>query len=254
MYNGDLNSGVLEMCVSYLKDWWFNSMDALFNSFIEPTSLFRENTEQDPVSLDNGRTVKNVDTDSKTPAKITVEKLFEMTIPILQKIQDIEAQITYYQPSRRVVSVQHQKPTGFANIRVLRSLDELCMPVFRHSLNPEPSDLYGMTKEVSKMYPKLARKQILSILRKWFRKRRDENGQKVFAACLEVLVPLMNQGLSISHVREDMQAQGPIMRSIRSKSNLEIADEVQINNFVVKKIEAFLDRRIDKDGNYVKHQ
>lgn len=233
-------------------------MDALFNSFIEPTALLRENSEQDSFSLDNGlndcRTSKNVESDSKTSAKMTVEKLFEMTVPIIQRIQEIEAQIMYYQPPRRVTSVQHQKSTGFANIRVLRSLDELCMPVFRRSINPEPSDLHGMAKEVSKMYPKLARKQILSILRKWFRKHRDENGQKVFAVCLEVLVPLMNQGLSISQVKEDIQGQGPIMRSIRSKSNLEITDEVQINNFVVNKIEAFLDRRIDKDGNYIKHQ
>ena len=231
-------------------------MDALFNSLIEPQALLRENTEQDLFSIDNVPgigAVKHID--PTMPENMTVDKLFEMTIPIMERLQDIENQIMCYQPPRKASAVsQHQRSSGFANVRVLRSLDEVCMPVFCVSINTDPSDLNWMAKEASRMYPKLARKEIFSILRKWFRKHRDENGQKVFAACLEVLMPLMEQGLPVNHVREDIQMQGPLVKAIRSKSNLEICDETEANRFVVNKIEAFLNRRIDKNANNIKQQ
>lgn len=222
-------------------------MDALFNILIEPHALLRENSEHESLSTGNAPdNVPEQSIDPITPEDKSVEKLFEMTIPIMRRLEDIERIIMYCIPSRQTFSARHQRPSGFANIRVLRSLNELCMPVFRQKIFPDHSDLSQMAREVAKMYPKITRKQSFSVLRKWFRKHRDENGQKVFAACSEILVPLMDKGLTVDQVKEDIEAQGPLSKTIKSRSNLEISDEAQSNEFIFNKIQAFLNRRVDK--------
>lgn len=53
-------------------------------------------------------------------------------------------------------------------------LDRVCMPTFRECVEPIGSQLHVITSELETSFPNISRKCLLSLVRKWFRKRREE--------------------------------------------------------------------------------
>jgi hypothetical protein len=90
------------------------------------------------------------------------------------------------------------------------------------------------------------RKTLLSNVRKWFRKRRDDNGQKVFATCNEIIPEKLKEGIQIDNIRADIKTHGQIFESIKSLSALEITETDSLNAFLLEKIKSFLDRRVSR--------
>lgn len=93
-------------------------------------------------------------------------------------------------------------------------------------------------------FSNVSRRDIISVIRKWFRKKRDENGQKVFNACISIIQPLVNSGTSIEIVKESIANDEAFYQRLLAESNLDIAEPVSARNFLMQKVDAYISRRI----------
>lgn len=126
----------------------------------------------------------------------------------------------------------------------MRDLDSVCHQEFALQPNPSNVDLNRMASLIEPNYPHASRKEILSIIRKWFRKKRDEDGQKVFNACNLILQPLIQEGESVDDIKDRVQTDNGLRRRLLESANLCIADEVQAGAFLDQKVSAYFSRRV----------
>lgn len=126
----------------------------------------------------------------------------------------------------------------------MRDLDSVCHQEFARSPNPSNVDLNRLASIIEPNYPHASRKEILSIIRKWFRKKRDEDGQKVFNACNLILQPMILDGTSVEDIKEMLQTDDGLRRRLLDSANLCIADEEQAGIFLDQKVSAYFSRRV----------
>lgn len=73
--------------------------------------------------------------------------------------------------------------TSSSNREVTRShLDRYCMPVIEVSPNPNAASINRVAAELEEIYETLDRKAIVSQIRRWFRKRREEMSTRIVSA------------------------------------------------------------------------
>jgi hypothetical protein len=198
------------------------------------------------------------------PPAISIEDLYSMFVNINQHIEYIEQSlglIPGIQPEAQGHAQQQSPVTSmscesdeYAYRRqprgAPRTLDSLCMPLFVTSPSPTNSAL----AELAAMYVRGAaaeapdRKTAMSVIRKWFRKHRDENGQKIFTACQAVVLPLLQQGTLLADIEYDVHTKGMLFQEIRKMAEVEITDPAAKDEFLREKIESFLERRVSKKG------
>lgn len=127
----------------------------------------------------------------------------------------------------------------------MRDLDQVCNPEFAKEPSPTTSDLNRMYQALEGQFPTAGRRNILSAVRKWYRKKRDENGQKVFTSCLAVIQPLLNDGLSIEDIKARLEDPNDgLLQRMLNETNLDIKDSERAQDFLHKKIEAYFQRRV----------
>lgn len=126
----------------------------------------------------------------------------------------------------------------------LRDLDDLCLPLFTRKPNPSTVELNQLVRAIERNYPRVEKKKMLSVIRRWFRKRRDDNGQKVFAACISVLVPLIEQGLPVDGIQRSVRERDQLYSELAEQASIEITNAQAAHEFLLEKIKSFIDRRI----------
>lgn len=188
---------------------------------------------------------------------LSMEDLYALFVNINQHIEYIEQSLALIPGMQPNGSTQQQSPvTSMSSDEYAyrrprgssRTLDSLCMPLFVKCPSPNNTAL----AELASMYIASEgaetpdRKAAMSMIRKWFRKRRDENGQKVFAACQSVLMPMLESGTMLSDVEYDVHTKGPLFQEIRKMAEVEIMDPAAKDEFLREKIDSFLERRVSK--------
>ena len=75
------------------------------------------------------------------------------------------------------------QPTVSPRVELKRSqLDRYCLPVFEASPEPRPLALSQLVRRIEAQYPRVDGRALLSCIRRWFRKKREEVGLKVITA------------------------------------------------------------------------
>jgi hypothetical protein len=120
----------------------------------------------------------------------------------------------------------------------------VCHREFALHPNPANVDLNRMASQIEPNHPQASRKEILSVIRKWFRKKRDEDGQKVFNACNIILQPMIQEGATVEDIKERLQTDDALRRRLLECANLCIADEEQAGLFLDQKVNAYFSRRV----------
>lgn len=150
------------------------------------------------------------------------------------------------QPGQRGISVQTQgQQSGLQKLIKVRELDSYCQDLIKATFEPSIVELNQFCQRLNHAFPQYPMKVRVSSVRKWFRKKRDELGQHVFAACEEHLHRRFAEGATFEAVREELKAHGALYDSMMAASQLELfANESIRTAFLLLKVRAFYDRRI----------
>lgn len=128
----------------------------------------------------------------------------------------------------------------------LRDLDPHCRPAFARTFSPSKKELADMSRDVERSYPSLKRGYFVPAIRHWFRKRRDELGQRVFTACDSHLKGLFLAGTPLAAVCAELRRRQQLHRAVYEACGLDgvFEDDAVGTAFMLAKIEAYHDRRI----------
>lgn len=150
------------------------------------------------------------------------------------------------QSGQQAISVQtrgQQNPVQ--KLIKVRELDSCCQDFIKGTFEPSIVELNQFCQRLNHAFPQYPMKVRVSSVRKWLRKKRDELGRHVFAACEEQLHKRFAEGATFESVQEELKAHGGLYNSMMAASRLEIfANENTRAAFLLLKIRAFYDRRI----------
>lgn len=174
--------------------------------------------------------------------------------PIMNMLKEFSYRLAHLEHA--VYSAQQGQPNMFAAVQTpqtfrsepssirMRDLDRICYVEFALQPHPTNNDLSRMAQRIEGSFPGMGRRQIVSSIRKWYRKRRDENGQKVFSACIAILQPLIGSGLTVDELRLRLAHNPEFLQSMLDEAALEITNQELATQFMMEKIEAFFARRV----------
>lgn len=97
-------------------------------------------------------------------------------------------------------------------------------------------------------YPSAGMRNLLGAIRKWYRKKRDENGQKVFHACTDIIKPMIEAGRGMEEVMGMLQGDPAFRGSMMRAAGLDIENERNAYMFLESKVEAYFKRRVLQGG------
>lgn len=119
-------------------------------------------------------------------------------------------------------------------------LDRVCTSTLDHTYDPSKTQLTELAMVVERYVPNIDRRTIMSAIRKWFRKRREEMGARVFQYCRsELRVPTQEIAGFVRGLRQNRQ----LLDTIIVKASIEIKRKETAREFVVEKIESFFRRK-----------
>lgn len=104
-----------------------------------------------------------------------------------------------------------------------------------------------MASRLLPRYPSSGNRAILAAIRKWYRKKRDENGQKVFHACSDLIKPMIDSGMETAVIHRMLSEDKAFRESMLCAASLDIEDEDNASMFLQSKIEAYFKRRVSQD-------
>lgn len=104
-----------------------------------------------------------------------------------------------------------------------------------------------MVSRLLPRYPSAGNRAILAAIRKWYRKKRDENGQKVFHACTDFIKPMIDSGTETAEVNRRLEEDLAFRQAMLRAASLDIEDEDNAFLFLQTKVEAYFKRRVSQD-------
>lgn len=212
-------------------------------SIIEDTKdrIDKELEKSNEQVFNDGQAIVDAQVD---PNNINIDYLFQMQLDLNFRVAALESTVGLYFPSLPN-RIDTRSPEASNQLK-LRDLDFMCLPFFCVMPNPTSVQLNRLVSQLEATLSQFGRKTLLSNVRKWFRKRRDDNGQKVFAACNDIIPEKLKEGIQIDDIRADIKAHGQIFELIKSLSAIEITETDSLNAFLQEKIKSFLDRRVSR--------
>lgn len=192
-------------------------------------------------------------------ASITVSQLQDRVNKMTQRLMLIEQFV--YASYGQMVSQQYTpmmsaNPSSSSRSRAnsgsgepkMRELDEVCLEEF--ALNPYPVsvEINRMASKLLAHYQSTGLRPLGSAIRKWYRKKRDENGMKIFTACLTHIQPLVDSGMGVEAVWERLEGDPAIYERILEEARLDITEPRMALRFLKKKIKSYFIRRVLPPG------
>ncbi len=180
----------------------------------------------------------------------SVERLHSYIVQLNARLQYVENIVVNSFQSQAFINPMGTMGASFPQrtdeIRV-RDLDDMIEPHFLQTPAPTNIQLNNIVKDVEPRLMGYERKKISAAIRKWYRKRRDEEGQKVFAACVSHLQPLINTKEDADSVKIRIQNEDDdLYKLVFSASQLDMTNEKACHEFFEQKVDAFFNRRIYK--------
>lgn len=123
-------------------------------------------------------------------------------------------------------------------------LDRVCQPLLERCYDPDKTQLLDLVDELEKgHFYHIDRRTLMSAVRRWFRKRREEMGARVFMLCRsgELLnVPSDKIREFLRGLKDDYE----LLDRFRSRAGIEVKDLAQARGFVYEKIDSFFRRKM----------
>ena len=152
----------------------------------------------------------------------------------------------------------HYRPYTSGQVKLRkRDLERACLPLFRTQPSPPQAQLLRVVAELEATYQQHDRKQILSAVRLWFRKKREESSARINsilsgASWLEELVQAVQlraaaplDGHSLIRELMTMAASNrELIMQICQQAQLDIEDQNAAASFCLQKIEGLYRKKL----------
>ena len=127
-----------------------------------------------------------------------------------------------------------------------RDLENHCLPLYLQQPEPAYGEMQPIVLALEAIYPNLDRRPILSLVRKWFRKKREESSQKVFSICPTLFPDPYPDREAVERVLTSYREDNSLLDEARRISALDIENVDAARDFCFKKIESYLRRHFLK--------
>lgn len=130
-------------------------------------------------------------------------------------------------------------------------MDQICFKLFIQSPEPSPLQLRSLVCHISQEYPSTESRTMLSLVRKWFRKKREEVGLKAFQNLKRIFPFLLTDGDGGFKRMDFEEERNSLLKNHLSCHNSNILmqmtivpgiEEGEVRKFVLKKLRKFISR------------
>lgn len=123
-------------------------------------------------------------------------------------------------------------------------LDRYCLRTLEQSPEPTAASLSAIAQKIAENshYEHLDRKTIMSQVRKWFRKRREEMGTRLVSALKRRHLQHLTRQVEVEQLRSEIRNNNFDLAHIMAEAKLEIVNEEEATAFAKHKLLSFLDR------------
>lgn len=124
------------------------------------------------------------------------------------------------------------------------ALDRVCLPILEICYDPDKTQLMDAVDELERYLHHIDRRILMSAVRKWFRKRREEMGARIFLICKgnEAFNALPPE--QVPAFLQQLKANHALLDSMRLRASIEIKNLDQARQFCCEKIDSYFRRRI----------
>jgi hypothetical protein len=122
-------------------------------------------------------------------------------------------------------------------------LDRVCIPTLEVNYDPDKGKLLEIVSQLEKHFLHIDRRVLMSAVRKWFRKRREEMGTRIFFLCKSQEI----FDVSPANVREflrGLKTNNDLLDKVRARAFLEIKDVEKAREFTAEKIDSYFRRKL----------
>jgi hypothetical protein len=121
-------------------------------------------------------------------------------------------------------------------------LDRFCLPVLETAPEPTVAAFNRVAQQLGSIYRQLDRKSILSQVRKWFRKRREEMGGRIASSVKRKLSRSLKDKDGIRELIDQVEKDECDLSAIINDARLEITGAEEAKSFTKQKTLSFLAR------------
>lgn len=161
-----------------------------------------------------------------------------------QRVQQLTIQLRSSHPSRPV-SLNESRAGGLALREISRShLDRYCLRTLEANPEPNSASLSSVAQRIAEdsTFDHLDHKTIMSQIRKWFRKRREEMGTRLVSALKRRHLRQLASQAEIDQLYNQIRTGSFDLAPIMAEAKLEIINDEEALVFSRHKLLSFLDR------------
>lgn len=158
-----------------------------------------------------------------------------------QQYSAIPAVVAPGMPGRHRASLSGGEPKT-------RELDEICLEEFARNPFPNSVAINRMASRLLARHESSGLRPLASSVRKWYRKKRDENGMKIFNSCLVHIQPLVDSGMAVEAIWDKLESEPAIYERILEESRLDVTEPRMALRFLKIKIKSYFVRRVLPPG------
>jgi hypothetical protein len=206
----------------------------------------------------NNYNMDQPNSEGKSQISLTPETIYQLQLELLRRIERLERIIGGHLTGSQatVMPVEFSHPIVDLNTlgntnRISRQnsaltidYDAACAPLFQIKPTPTSIELNQLVRSIEGSHPNADYRKILSEVKKWFRKKRDVQGQKVFSACNELVQPMISGGTPISEISKLFRDKADLYHQVLDLSQLNFSSQEDKHAFFISKVKAFLSRRM----------
>jgi len=123
-------------------------------------------------------------------------------------------------------------------------LDRICQPLLETCYDPDKTRLMDVVDELEKHhFYHIDRRVLMSAVRRWFRKRREEMGSRVFMLCKTSELHSVDSA-GIREFLRGLKENVELLDRFRSRAGIEIKDISAAREFCYEKIDSFYRRKM----------
>jgi hypothetical protein len=123
-------------------------------------------------------------------------------------------------------------------------LDRVCQPLLESCYDPDKTQLMDLVDELEKHhFYHIDRRILMSAVRRWFRKRREEMGSRIFMLCRtsELLTVDPN---AIREFLRGLKDNVELLDKFRNRAGIEVKDVKAAREFCYEKIDSYYRRKM----------
>lgn len=197
-----------------------------------------------PISLDKHPKRRSTEPVLGSAAAEAARQEFLLQSQALTWINELNQRMDYLEQNFQMIrmlleSKNKVRPDGQAVDRAV--LDRYCMPLLMKTLSPNRVELNTMSSQISQQVPTVSIRRCTSHIKGWFRKRREEIGNKLAASFLHIYhADLMKT--SKGDMLSKLDSGGLDLKNIIDQAGLPIPDFPELREFCKEKLKGTISK------------